>query len=201
MALKLVIVRHGRVAHLKQRICYGWTDMELDEDGIGDARRAGSLLSGEQFDAAYASPLLRTRQTAEIILSQNQTEKKPSIHFMEGLKEYHFGCWEGVPYDTVKTDYELQWKQYIKGDKDFSIKDGEAIGGFLTRVWGSVDEICSRHEDGTVLIVSHFGCISTIIPHLLGYEGGLDWKFAVDPGGISTVEINGDYARLSKLNM
>ena len=199
--LELVLVRHGRVAHLKNKICYGWTDMDLDEDGVLDAKRAGNYLKDEAFDAVYASPLLRTMQTANIVLAQNTAGKELSIQTVENLKEYNFGLWEGMAYAKLKSEYEEDWKRYLTGSRDFMVENGETFETFIGRVCQAVDTIKQKHPNGRVLVVTHYGCISVIIPYLLNIIGDMEWKFAVDPGGVCKLEVVEDFARLTKLNV
>ena len=200
MSMELVVVRHGRVAHLRQKICYGWTDMPLDADGEQDVKRAGELLKNEQFDIAYCSPLLRTRQTLDAILAANFSKPFP-VEYLEGLKEYHFGLWENMEYEQIETQYPREWQRYTSGETEFGAPEGETLGAFIERVSNCVETIRRKHPEGKVLIVTHYGCISVLIPYLLEINGNMSWKFKVDPGAVSRLEVTNDFARLTKLNL
>lgn len=52
----------------------------LSDEGRSDARKLGQFLkrSGVEFDATYASPLVRARETAEIVLQQTNSQRRPA---------------------------------------------------------------------------------------------------------------------------
>ena len=63
MAGKLVLCRHGQSDWNLKNLFTGWKDVDLTDQGIGEAKAAGRLLSdlGYEFDIAYTSiPYLRT---------------------------------------------------------------------------------------------------------------------------------------------
>ena len=70
--MKLVLVRHGQsVWNLENRFT-GWTDVELSNNGIKEAKEAGKLLKENEFtfDVAYTSVLKRANETLNIILKE-----------------------------------------------------------------------------------------------------------------------------------
>ena len=62
---KIVLLRHGESAWNKENRFTGWTDVDLTEKGIAEAKKAGQLLidNGFQFDKAYTSYLKRAVKT------------------------------------------------------------------------------------------------------------------------------------------
>ena len=80
--MKLVLVRHGQsVWNLENRFT-GWTDVELSDNGIKEAKEAGKLLKENEFtfDVAYTSVLKRANETLNIILKELGEENIP-IHY------------------------------------------------------------------------------------------------------------------------
>ena len=65
----LVLIRHGQSIWNAQNRFTGWVDVDLSERGIEEAKDAGKLLENVQFDAVFASGLIRAQRTADIILS------------------------------------------------------------------------------------------------------------------------------------
>jgi alpha-ribazole phosphatase len=199
--LKLTLLRHGKVEFLNQGICYGWTDIELNDEGIADARRAGESLQDELFDAVYSSPLVRTTQTAKIVMAHNQRDQTLPIQELSALREYHFGEWEGVKYEEILSENADDWTLYMSGSQEFAPPNGETIKSFVQRVCDCMDGLRGKHTDGNILIVSHYGVISVIIPYLLELFGKTAWKFALNTGRIAQLEVTPDFARLVKLNL
>ena len=70
--IKLVLVRHGQSMWNLENRFTGWTDVELSEQGIKEAKEAGKVLKekGFNFDVAYTSVLKRANDTLKYILEE-----------------------------------------------------------------------------------------------------------------------------------
>lgn len=93
----LVLLRHGHSEwNLTDRFT-GWTDIPLTEVGLAEAAAAGQSLAaaGYRFDEVHVSALLRTRQTAEVLLAAMGTPQVP-IHATWRLNERHYGALQGL---------------------------------------------------------------------------------------------------------
>ena len=68
--IKLVLVRHGQSEWNLENRFTGWTDVELSEQGVREAKEAGKVLKekGYHFDLAYTSVLKRAEHTLDLIL-------------------------------------------------------------------------------------------------------------------------------------
>ena len=75
--IKLVLVRHGQSAWNLENKFTGWTDVELSNNGIKEAKEAGKLLKENEFtfDVAYTSVLKRANETLNIILKRIRRRK------------------------------------------------------------------------------------------------------------------------------
>ena len=67
--IKLVIVRHGQSIWNLENKFTGWTDIDLSENGIKEAKEAGKILKSKnyKFDIAYTSILKRAQDTLKYI--------------------------------------------------------------------------------------------------------------------------------------
>ena len=104
--IKLVLVRHGQsIWNLENRFT-GWTDVELSEQGIKEAREAGKILKdkGFEFDIAYTSVLKRANDTLSYILEE-LGEKDIPIKKSWRLNERHYGALQGLNKDETKQKY------------------------------------------------------------------------------------------------
>lgn len=88
----LYIMRHGKTDWNEKRKLQGKTDIPLNETGRAMAREAQRACRGVHFDLCYSSPLIRARETAEIVLEGREL----SILTDERLREMSFGIYEGV---------------------------------------------------------------------------------------------------------
>lgn len=94
---KLVLVRHGESVWNKENRFTGWTDVDLSEQGVGEARDAGRVLKAEgfTFDAAYTSVLKRAIRTLHLILDEMDMMWLPVTKAWQ-LNERHYGALQGL---------------------------------------------------------------------------------------------------------
>lgn len=97
MGYKLVLVRHGESEWNKLNLFTGWTDVELSETGVEEAKKGGQLLkeAGFEFDVCYTSYLKRAIHTAQYILSEMDQEYIEMIKHWR-LNERHYGALQGL---------------------------------------------------------------------------------------------------------
>ena len=94
---KIVLMRHGEsIWNLENRFT-GWTDVDLTEKGIAEARHAGTLLTnaGFSFDLTYTSVLKRAIRTLWLTLDEMDLMWLPMVHSWR-LNERHYGSLQGL---------------------------------------------------------------------------------------------------------
>ena len=74
---KLILVRHGLSVYNDQNRFTGWKDIELNEQGVNEAKQAVGLLKNITFDMAFTSTLKRANDTLDIILNGIGQESIP----------------------------------------------------------------------------------------------------------------------------
>lgn len=104
--IKLVLVRHGQSMWNLENRFTGWTDVELSEQGIKEAKEAGKVLKekGFDFDVAYTSVLKRANDTLKYILEE-LGEKDIPVKKSWKLNERHYGALQGLNKDETKEKY------------------------------------------------------------------------------------------------
>lgn len=97
MKYQLVLVRHGESVWNKENLFTGWTDVELSENGLIEAKEAGGLLkaAGFDFDTCYTSYLKRAVHTLNIILDEMDRAWLPVVKSWK-LNERHYGALQGL---------------------------------------------------------------------------------------------------------
>lgn len=95
--IKLVLVRHGQSMWNLENKFTGWTDVELSENGVVEAKEAGQVLKekGFTFDVAYTSMLKRANHTLDYILEELGETNIP-IYRSWRLNERHYGALQGL---------------------------------------------------------------------------------------------------------
>ena len=94
---KLVLLRHGESTWNKENRFTGWTDVDLSEKGMSEAKSAGEVLKKENFvfDAAYTSVLKRAIRTLWITLDGMDLMWIP-VYNSWRLNERHYGALQGL---------------------------------------------------------------------------------------------------------
>ena len=104
--IKLVLVRHGQSMWNLENRFTGWTDVELSEQGIKEAKEAGKVLKekGFSFDVAYTSVLKRANDTLGYILEELGEQDIP-VKKSWRLNERHYGALQGLNKDETREKY------------------------------------------------------------------------------------------------
>jgi 2,3-bisphosphoglycerate-dependent phosphoglycerate mutase len=94
---KLILLRHGESDWNRENRFTGWTDVDLSETGMKEARRAGRTLleRGFTFDVAYTSLLKRAIRTLWIALDEMDLMWIP-VYRSWRLNERHYGALQGL---------------------------------------------------------------------------------------------------------
>ena len=101
--INYVLVRHGQsIWNLENRFT-GWTDVELSENGIKEAKEAGIVLKqkGFTFDIAFTSVLKRANDTLNYILEELDLKDIP-INYSYKLNERHYVALQGLNKDDTR---------------------------------------------------------------------------------------------------
>jgi broad specificity phosphatase PhoE len=163
---RLYLVRHGSTALTAEDKFSGAIGVDLSDEGRWQAAKLGERLKSEQIVAAYASPLSRAYETAQIIC-------KPcglTPLTRQGLEEIHHGRWEGM----ARRDVEAQFRdEYLAWESDpftFAPEGGESGVAVLARALPVLRAIVTAHAGSRVLVVSHKATLRLLLSSLLGFD-------------------------------
>lgn len=94
---KVVLLRHGESEWNRENRFTGWTDVDLSEKGLGEAKAAGKLLKAEgyTFDIGFTSVLKRAIRTQALALDEMDLLWIPIIRDWR-LNERHYGGLQGL---------------------------------------------------------------------------------------------------------
>jgi 2,3-bisphosphoglycerate-dependent phosphoglycerate mutase len=94
---RLVLLRHGESTWNKENLFTGWTDVDLSEKGLREAKDGGRLLKegGYVFDIAFTSVLKRAIRTLWLVMDEMDLMWIPVIRDWR-LNERHYGALQGL---------------------------------------------------------------------------------------------------------
>jgi len=118
---KLVLLRHGESEWNKENRFTGWTDVDLSEQGILEAKKAGQLLrkEGFTFDTVFTSYLKRAIRTLWIVLDEMDLMWLP-VHRSWHLNEKHYGALQGL--NKKETAKDLGEEQVLLWRRAYDIR-------------------------------------------------------------------------------
>lgn len=192
-------LRHGQTQYNAEKRFYGVSDIGLSAEGVAEALNAAAFLKNVVFEAVYASPLSRARETAEIAMEKNAAPT--DIAYIEGLREVNFGDWEGMKADEIEARFSPDWREYIAAYQQFTFPNGDSIGAYNERAKNYMGGFIKRHTSGNILIVSHKGFILSGISSLLHGDCRYMFNYDLDTGKTAVVETFDGFCILKALNV
>lgn len=165
----LTLVRHGETEWNAQGVWQGQKDSLLTERGVAQAGQLCAVMKERHFDVLFSSDLLRTHHTAQIL----NIDRQLAIQTSQALRERSGGVYEG----RVATEYDRDLRALLekRGElseeewKKFKLaNDVESDEEFMGRFIPALREISVAYPGKRVLVVTHGGCIRTLLIHL-GY--------------------------------
>jgi len=180
MMSRIWLVRHGEPAGVRGR-CYGKLDIGLSAVGRAQMERAAACLKAEPLEAIFASPRVRTMESARIVAAFHQCGCREDA----GLSEIDFGDFEGLTYDEIAIRYPAIYRQWMESPTEVQFPHGESFAAMRVRVLRAFEAIRARHEDGTVAIVTHGGVIRIVLAWALEMPDRCLFRLAQDYAAMS----------------
>ncbi len=168
MALTLYLLRHGETEASRTGSYCGRMDIDLSPIGRQMAEDFAEAFKEHPWAGIYASPMLRTRSTAELLCRATGME----MRLCDGLRELDYGEWEGKSPAEVNRDHHEDYLRWL-ADAGWNAPTGGERGMDVgLRSMAVIEEIWGEHTDGDVLVVSHKATIRIVLCQLLGVDIG-----------------------------
>jgi broad specificity phosphatase PhoE len=159
MRPRIYLVRHGETDWNAEARLLSRTDMPLNGKGQRQAVELAEALAGITWDRAYASPLIRARRTAELVLERGADA--PTLTIDERLVEMDFGPYEGW------TDAEIEADPVaVARRRDGLDIDGiESVASVEARARSFFDDLADI--SGMTLVVGHGRMLRILIASVI----------------------------------
>lgn len=152
------IIRHGEPEG--GNVFRGHTDHSLTALGIEQFNQRTSRL-GYQWQQVVSSPLLRCKQSAELLA----TAQNIPLHIEPNIAEIHFGEWENQCVDKVMAAENIS--QLWQDPMNFCAPQGEPTAALQQRTLQAWNELLKTHQGNRVLMVTHGGVMRVLAQYLL----------------------------------
>ena len=192
--MKYIFVRHGKTHFNEIQLKQGWCDSPLTKQGIKEIENMAEQLKDYKIDAAYTSPILRAKYTAQIILKNHSV----LLNEDDRLKEVNFGLLEGLPCLFVDK-LQLESSNWLDDlQMDYTGYEGENVEDVIQRHFELLNDIEKKfQDDDTILMVGHGCSLYAFIKTLLKNQK-LD--FPQNASAIIVNKVNNEYQLETVLN-
>jgi ribonuclease H / adenosylcobalamin/alpha-ribazole phosphatase len=194
----VVLLRHGDTRLSPELRFSGSVDPPLSAAGREQAQRAAdsALLRGHAFTEVLTSPMLRSRETAQIVAAALGV----SIAVEEDLREMDFGLWEEMTFDEVLDRYPedlLRWKQSAWATPTGSSDSIAAVGD---RMASAAERLASRYAGASVVAVTHVTPMKALVAHALGAPPAAVFHMELSSACFSRISYTGSDASVRLFN-
>lgn len=157
--VEIVLIRHGKTEGNKEKRYIGRTDQPLSEEGIAGIKE--NLGRYPSVEKVYASPMKRTRQTAELSYPGQASE------LVDGLREMDMGVFEGKNHAELKN--RPSYILWVATRGKISIPGGESMKDFGKRTMDAFTQVLGDMQAEGIkrsAVVAHGGTIMSIVSQL-----------------------------------
>ena len=188
--IRLLLVRHGETDWNKESRFQGKMDIPLNENGRNQGRKAADFLKETSLDFAISSPMLRPKETAELILAHHAGVE---LEIKEPLLEISHGKWEGKLKPEIQKEYPELLRQWQETPELVQMPEGENLQEVWDRAVGCWQEIVAEKgesPDGikTGIVVAHDAINKVILCALLGLSPSNFWNVKQGNGAVSVID-------------
>jgi broad specificity phosphatase PhoE len=195
----LYLIRHGATANNNARpprLQGQGIDAELCDEGREQARRTAVLLADVGLAAVYASPLLRARQTAEIIAAPHGL----SVQFVHEIIEGDVGAWEGLAWDEVERSAPEDARLFLEDAGTNPFLGGENLAMIQMRSVPAIERLMRASLGRRIAVIAHNLVNRCYVAHLLQSPLANYRAIAQDNCGVNTLCYRADRVRLVTMN-
>lgn len=189
MGPRLLLVRHGETQWNREKRFQGQIDVPLNELGKVQAQQVAEFLKQIPIRYAVTSPLLRPKETAEVILQQHP---QVTLELESDLKEISHGLWEGKLEAEIEQEFAGELAAWQTAPETVQMPAGENLQDVWERAiaaWNKIVETAAnRPEPGITLVVAHDAINKAILCHVVGLDAASFWRFKQGNGAVSVID-------------
>jgi broad specificity phosphatase PhoE len=134
---RVYLARHGQTAYNKEGRFQGQQEVPLDDTGRAQAAQLAERAATYGFAALWCSPLLRARETAEIVSRRIGLQPRAD----ERLMETDAGDWTNRSFAEVQAEAPELFAAFVAGDPGFAFPGGESFAEQEVRVAAALEDV------------------------------------------------------------
>lgn len=184
---RLLLVRHGETEWNRQTRFQGGIDVPLNDNGRQQSQKAAEFLKDVPLDFAVSSPMLRPKETAEIILKYHSNVQ---LELLDGLREISHGLWEGKLEAEIEQTYPGELHRWRTVPDQVQMPEGENLHQVWERSVEAWQSILASVENQTKtgLVAAHDATNKVLLCYILGLSPDHFWNFRQGNGAVSVID-------------
>jgi probable phosphoglycerate mutase len=190
------LVRHGETQWNREKRFQGQIDVPLNEQGKAQSAQAAKFLESVPIDRAVSSPMLRPKETAEIIL---QSHTGVTLELEDNLKEISHGLWEGKLEEEIEQGFPGELDQWKTSPETVQMPEGENLQQVWDRTVTAWQTILASTPDAasmekpldrpfTTLVVAHDAVNKALLCYLAGQTPNQFWVYKQGNGSVTVID-------------
>ena len=189
---KLILLRHLQSQWNKENKFTGWTDVLLSEEGIEKASIIADKLMAEPIDLVFTSPLVRNKNTAELVLKYLNRPDIVDIKIDKAFDERNYGVWQGLDKGAVKQKYGEEEYRRLRRSWTGKPEGGESLQDVYERVvpyYKNAIEPELRAGKNCLVVASH-NSLRALAKYLENIADEAIIDFEIPNGGVVIYELD-----------
>ncbi|MBR4768444.1 MAG: histidine phosphatase family protein [Lachnospiraceae bacterium] len=150
--MKLYVIRHGETEMNSRGVLQGWIDGRLNQNGRSLAVTTGRAMKGIRFDKCISSPLIRAKETVEIVLRESGNDIP--VQLDDRIREISFGRMENKKLPELGENGLMFLKDPFRAER---FPGGECVQDVCKRTQEFLKELVEK-DDGLTYLIGVHGC-------------------------------------------
>jgi broad specificity phosphatase PhoE len=160
---EVILIRHVET-DLAGTFC-GHSDPDLNAAGEHRLQSLTEEVARVGITRIYSSDLRRASHTAAAIGERTGAP----VELRSGLREIHFGQWEGLTWDQIERSYPREVELWVHEFPECSAPDGEAYRDFVARVEAEFSLVIAQQRNAPSAVVTHRGVMQYAMSRFFGF--------------------------------
>jgi probable phosphomutase (TIGR03848 family) len=191
---RFLLIRHGLTDTVGHSIASWTPGVHLNAEGRRQAAALAERLDGIPIQAIYSSPLERALETAEPLAERRGLP----VQVREAFGEVRFGKFSGHTLEHLAR--HPAWRVYHKFRSGVRAPGGELAVEVQARFVSELRDICVKHLQETVAVVSHADAIKAVVALFLGVSLDLFDRILIAPASVTVLDLFQDRVLVHRVN-
>nr|WP_295614467.1 histidine phosphatase family protein [Chamaesiphon sp. GL140_3_metabinner_50] len=184
---RFLLIRHGETDWNRAGKFQGQIDVPLNDNGRNQASLAAEFLKTTQIDFGFTSPMLRPKETAQIILKEHPNL---TLHENADLREIGHGLWEGKFEAEIEAEYPGELARWHTHPESVQMPEGENLQNVWNRATAAWQQTIRQvgNNTQTGIVVAHDATNKVLLCSLLGLGLADIWKIKQGNGAVTVID-------------